>query len=130
MISTTTAFAALLLASAQAPQQAPVPATTQSAALEADKLAEGQSFKAIAALEKRVEAAPEDPALLINLGIAHAQAGDANMARAMFERALVSPDHGELEIADGSVVDSRRLARKAMRMLDRNEFTTRLTRRD
>ncbi|MEM7690321.1 MAG: tetratricopeptide repeat protein [Pseudomonadota bacterium] len=129
MMITTTAFAALLMASAQAPQTAAAEPTLETAALASDHLAKGQAFTAIDSLTKQVAAAPEDPALLINLGIAHAQAGDADQARAMFERALVSPQPVKLETADG-VIDSRRLARKAMRMLERGEFTTQLTRRD
>ena len=130
MSITATALAALLMASAQAGEAASTPAGLESAALEADQLAKGRAANAIAALEKHVADAPEDPALLINLGIAHAQAGNAKQARAMFQRALVSPKPVELETADGGVTDSRRLARKAMRMLDRGEFATRLSRRD
>lgn len=142
MLTTTTAIAALLLSAAQtgqsapqtAPENAPENASTspaaQHTALEADQLAKGRPQNAILALEERVEAAPEDPALLINLGIAHAQAGDSGRARALFERALVSSEPTALETAEGTVIDSRRLARKAMRMLERGEFTTRLTRRD
>ena len=85
---------------------------------------------AIAALEEQLAAPPDDPALLINLRIAHAQSGEPDLARTMFERALVSPDPIGLETADGGVIDSRRLARKAMRMLERGEFTAKLTRRD
>lgn len=131
MSITATALAALLLAGAQAGPAAPTTTpAVETAALEADQLAKGRAANAIAALEKHVADAPEDPALLINLGIAHAQAGDSAQARAMFQRALVSPEPIELETANGDVTDSRRLARKAMRMLERGEFTTRLSRRD
>ena len=130
MITITSAVAALLLASAPAQTAEPTTAAVEKAALASDHLAKGKAFTAIAALEKQVEAAPEDPALLINLGIAHAQAGDVANARIMFDRALVSSEPIELETADGEVIDSRRLARKAIRMLERGEFTTKLTRRD
>ena len=126
----TTAIAALLMSGAQAEPLAPTRAVTEKAALESDKLAKGRALTAIAALEKRVEKSPEDPGLLINLGIAHAQAGNAQTARAMFERALTSPEPIELETADGDITDSRRLARKALRMLENGEFTTRISRRD
>jgi len=126
----TTAVAALLLSSAPAEQAATNTGALENAALASDHLAKGQAFTAIDSLEKSVKEAPQDPALLINLGIAHAQAGDASMARTMFERALVSREPVELETADGGVIDSRRLARKAIRMLERGEFTTKLTRRD
>ncbi len=134
MFTTTTALAALLLAGAQADQSATAPVRAdvraEQATLAADQLAKGRTVNAIAALEKHIEAAPEDPALLINLGIAHAQEGNEQMARMMFERALVSPEPTELETAEGDTIDSRRLARKAMRMLERGEFATRISRRD
>lgn len=130
MLITTTALAALLMASAPAPQNEPAPSKVDSAALESDELAKGRADKAILALEKRVEAAPHDPALLINLGIAHAQSGDEATAHSLFKRALASPEPIELETADGDTIDSRRLARKAIRMLERGEFAPKLTRRD
>ncbi|MEM7701821.1 MAG: hypothetical protein AAF251_07780 [Pseudomonadota bacterium] len=130
MITITSAVAALLLASAPAQAAETTAAAVEKTALASDHLAKGQAFTAIAALEKEIEAAPQDPALLINLGIAHAQAGDVANARVMFDRALVSSEPIELETADGEVIDSRRLARKAIRMLERGEFTTKLTRRD
>lgn len=126
----TTAAAALFMTSAQAAQPAVAEPSVETTALQSEQLAKGRAFTAIAALEKRVESAPQDPALLINLGIAHAQAGDAAAARSMFDRALVSPEPVELETADGGVIDSRRLARKAIRMLERGEFTTKLSQRD
>lgn len=130
MITTTAAFAALLLAGAQAGQIEAAPTPVEPAGLEAEQLAKGRTVNAIAALEKHIEAAPDDPALLINLGIAHAQAGNDVEARTMFKRALLSPDPVELETASEGTIDSRRLARKAMRMLDRGEFATRISRRD
>jgi len=126
----TTAAAALFMTSAQAAPPAVAEPSVETTALQSEQLAKGRAFTAIVALEKRVESAPEDPALLINLGIAHAQAGDAATARSMFERALVSQEPLELETADGGVIDSRRLARKAIRMLERGEFTTKLSQRD
>lgn len=126
----TTAIAALLMSGAQAEPSAPATPAAEKTALESDKLAQGRALTAIAALEKHVEEAPEDPGLLINLGIAHAQAGNTQAARAMFERALTSPEPIELETADGDITDSRRLARKALRMLENGEFTTRISRRD
>lgn len=130
-IMTTIALAALLQASAlAAPEVQAQTAAADPAALEAEQLAKGKTANAITALEKHVAAAPEDPGLLINLGIAHAQAGDEDKARTLFQRALVSSKPTELETADGESIDSRRLARKAMCMLDRGDFTTRLSRRD
>jgi len=126
MITTTAAIAALLLSGAQAQ----TPTAFDSASLESDSLAQGESAKAIKALERSIEDAPQDPALLINLGIAHARSGSPETARALFHRALTSPEPVELETADGTVTDSRRLARKAIGMLERGEFTEKLVGRD
>lgn len=127
---TALALSALLMASGQSTQSALPEPKIESVGLASEELARGRLESAIAALEQRVASAPEDPALLINLGIAHAQSGSPDQARTMFERALVSPEPIELETANGEVIDSRRLARKAMRMLERGEFTAKLTRRD
>lgn len=104
--------------------------------LAAQPLAAGRSDQALATLERASAAAPQDPAVLINLGIAYANIGDDGRARAAFEAAAASNDVVELDTADGSTIDSRRLARKALRMLDRGEFrpapsrTEQLTLRD
>jgi len=90
--------------------------------LAADRLSQGQHLRAIAILERELAQNPEDPALLINLGIAHAQRGDAATARESFEAAMSSPESIDLETANGSLMDSRRLARRALAMLDRGEF--------
>ena len=91
--------------------------------LAARSLAQGNEGAAIIVLEEKREAAPHDPALLINLGIAYAHRGDDAKARALFEAALVSPKQLDLETADGNLTDSRRLARKALAMLERGEFS-------
>lgn len=98
---------------------------TQDAATEqlsSNALARGEIQLAIQRLRQELERRPEDPALLINLGIALAQSGDDAAAQEMFERALVSSSPTGLETAGGELVDSRRLARKAIRMLERGEF--------
>ena len=130
MITTAAAIAALLMGGVSAPQDASDTSTTEAQNLASNQLADGRTTNAISALEGRVAASPNDPALLINLGIAHAQKGQDDKARALFERALVSPNPVELETADGAATDSRRLARKAIRMLDRGEFAPQLSRRD
>jgi Flp pilus assembly protein TadD len=60
------------------------------------------------AIENCEELAAADPARLINHGIALARMGDYDAARTEFEA--------------GDWVDSRRLARKALAMLDKGEF--------
>ncbi|MEE4155006.1 MAG: tetratricopeptide repeat protein [Erythrobacter sp.] len=122
---------AIAIALAAAPQETAATAPSQlqaqdhssSEQLSSRALARGESELAIRRLELALDQRPEDPALLINLGIALAQIGEDAQAQTMFERALVSSEPVGLETAEGKLVDSRRLARKAMRMLERGEFT-------
>ena len=119
----------------------PLPAVPDAALAEAPELAAqplaaGRADQALATLEKASAADPHDAAVLINLGIAYAQAGYDAKARAAFEQALACHEVVELDTADGTATDSRRLARKAIKMLERGEFRSdlaradRLTRRD
>ena len=88
----------------------------------AELIMAGEQRAALTRLEEKREADPKDPAILINLGIAYAQLGYDQKAKAQFEDALTSPIEQDLTIADGRTIDSRRLARKALQMLDRGEF--------
>lgn len=115
---------ALALALVAANPSAGMPAAQFSDApeLAAQTLAAGRAEEALVTLEKASIADPHDAAVLINLGIAYAQAGHETKARAAFQQAIVCHEVIELDTADGSSTDSRRLARKAIRMLDRGEF--------
>lgn len=99
-------------------------------------LAAGNTSAAIEMLTKELEQYPGDPALMINLGIAHAQVGNEAQARIQFEAAMASREVVELDTANGRTTDSRKLARKAIGMLERGEFrpvalqSDRLTLRD
>lgn len=129
---------ALALALVAATPAVPVPAPMLTAApeLAVQPLAAGRADQALAALEQASIAQPRDAAVLINLGIAYAQKGEDAKARAAFEAAMACEEVIELDTADGSVTDSQRLARKALKMLARGEFrtddarTAHLTRRD
>lgn len=90
--------------------------------LAAQPLAAGRMTEALAVLERASAANPHDAAVLINLGIAYAQAGEEAKARAAFEQAVACHEVVELDTADGTATDSRRLARKALKMLARGEF--------
>ena len=117
------ALTALLAATAAFAQPVEAPANAPTdAGLAAASLSEGESVRAIAMLRAELEQYPEDPALLINLGIAYAQTGSDSEARSAFEAAMASRDAFELETADGTTSDSRRLARRAIAMLNRGEF--------
>ena len=119
-----TAFAfALIVATPLAdPPAAALQADPETRGLAAQPLAAGRMNEALALLEKASAADPHDAAVMINLGIAYAQAGEETKARAAFEQALACHEVVELETADGTATDSRRLARKALKMLDRGEF--------
>lgn len=63
----------------------------------------------------------DDPAALINLGTAKARLGDRSAAADRYRSALVSRQRYDLELADGTWMDSRAAARLAIRMLARGE---------
>ena len=87
-----------------------------------EELVANDNAAARAAIEKCDELAADDPARLINHGIALARTGNYEAARADFAAAANARDSVELETADGKWVDSRRLARKALALLDKGEF--------
>ena len=55
-----------------------------------------------------------DPSRLINLGTAYARLGRTAEAAAAYDNAIGSPIRYDLELADGSYVDSRWAARTAL----------------
>jgi uncharacterized protein HemY len=85
-----------------------------------EAIAAGRTDEAIRAIEARLATDPDDPALLINLGAAYARKGDAARAATAFQAAIDSDTRYELELADGTWTDSRRAARRALEMLERN----------
>jgi len=125
------AFLALALAAAsplaearEAPVSPAGAAPEATSELAARALGAGRADEAVAALEKASAANPRDAAVLINLGIAYAQTGDEARARDAFRQALACEEVVELTTAEGLATDSRRLARKALKMLERGEFRT------
>jgi len=87
-------------------------------------LVDGRDAAAIAAIMDNDQIENDDPARLINLGIAYARRGDEALARQLFEAARDKAERVELETAEGEWIDSRRLARQALAMLERGEFAT------
>lgn len=83
-----------------------------------EALAEGRTAEAVAQLQQSHEAQEGDPAVLINLGTAYARQGRIAEARAMFEAAMTSSERYDLELADGSWVDSRQAAKMALANLE------------
>jgi tetratricopeptide (TPR) repeat protein len=119
-----TALALALVAAAPSPvaASAQLQSPTEAGALATRPLAAGRTREAIAVLERASAADPGDAAVLINLGIAYAHAGEEQKARAAFAQALACPEVVELQTADGTTTDSRRLARRALKMLERGEL--------
>jgi cytochrome c-type biogenesis protein CcmH/NrfG len=85
-----------------------------------EDMANGRTEQAIASLEAKLLAEPNDPAVLINLGTAYARMGRTARAEEAFQAALKSSTFYQLELADGSWSDSRQAARLALRALERN----------
>lgn len=78
------------------------------------ELSTGQPQAALRKLEAGGAAQSDDPATLINLGAAYARAGMAAKAVAAYRAAIASPVRYDLQLADGSWVDSRFAARQAL----------------
>lgn len=91
---------------------------TQSSDVAYETLAAGEARQAIENLEALRAMNPGDPALLINLGSAYAQLGDTEKAAQYYREAAASETRYQLELADGSWVDSRRAARTALLRLE------------
>ena len=96
----------------------------------ADLLAQNNEA-AIERIEANDRLDANDPARLINLGIALAREGREDEARDMFSAVARSEATVRLELAGGAWVDSDELARRALRMLDSGAFapTGRMTMR-
>lgn len=110
---------------------AALPATAESDAIEVtaaesrvgyEALIAGDNARAIAEIEGNRALAQDDPARLINLGIAHARLGNVAQAEELFHAAVASGDQMELETSTGDWVYSRAIARLALRMLDQGDL--------
>ena len=112
-------LASALLASPEAHVVAS-PAGTDHVEVAYAALSEGRNDAAVAQLRASHLAANGDPAALINLGTAYARMGRHDDALVAFRAAIASDVRYDLQLADGSWMDSRRAARRAVESLDRN----------
>lgn len=121
---------ALLIAGAVLAQSAvPVVTVTGSASrtgtervdVAYEEVSQGRNEAAVARILRNRELAADDPAAMINLGTAYARLGRESDARDCFVRAIASRERFDLELADGSWMDSRQAARKANELLRTNE---------
>ena len=109
---------ALLFAQTGAVMTAGTSEANDSVPVAYEELSGGQAAEAIRALEAMRAQNPGDPAVLINLGSAYAELGDAARAEEAYRSAIESDVRYRLELADGSWVDSRHAARLALRNLE------------
>lgn len=107
-------FFAVAALSLLVPADAPMP----DADVAFEELSQADNAAAIARIEANQQLEQSDPARLINLGAAYAREGRLAEARSLFEAAAHSENRVRLETATGEWVDSRRLAYRALAMLD------------
>ena len=84
-----------------------------------DELANGNPAAAIEKIESSGALEEKDPAALINLGNAYARLGRMNEALRYYRAAVETDTRYDLELADGSWMDSRQAARLALIALKR-----------
>ena len=99
---------------------AAIAAQPASAEVGYSQLVAGQDGEAITVINRQRQT--DDPAKLINLGVAYARTGDVEQARAMFRAAHNASERVELETAEGEWVYSRVLARRGLAMLASGQF--------
>jgi tetratricopeptide (TPR) repeat protein len=83
------------------------------------QLMQGRNEEAIARIRANRALEADDPAALINLGTAHARLGQRDRAMDYYRAAIASRTPLDLELADGTWLDSRRAARMAVTALNR-----------
>lgn len=83
-----------------------------------ETLRAGQTDAAIRHLQASSDLSPRDPSRLINLGSAYARLGQTEEAAAMFRAAADSPIRYDVELANGTYMDSRWAARMALARLE------------
>jgi Tfp pilus assembly protein PilF len=106
----------------------PEPVVIEQREVAYEALSNGRSAEAVVTLEARLREDPQDPATLINLGTAYARQGETVRAQQAFNAAMTSDTLYRLELADGSWVDSRQAARRALRSLETRYPLAALTR--
>lgn len=111
----------LLAAAALVGQPGDTPAGVDRVDVAYEELAEGRASAAIERIRANRELEADDPAALINLAAAYAMMGDKEKAADCYRAAMASSERYDLELADGSWMDSRRLARTALADLLKSE---------
>lgn len=86
-----------------------------------EELARGDPVAAIERIKANREISANDPAALINLGTAHARIGQRLEAESYYRAAIASSERYDLELDDGTWMDSRRAARIAIDRLQQRQ---------
>lgn len=110
---------ALSLMGAAAPAAATPAAAAAEPMLAADILVAGRHGEAIKRLERELSFEPWNPALLINLGVAYAEAGDVARAREALRDAAGASRPMQVVTLDGTQTDTWTVARRGLRILAR-----------
>lgn len=113
---TATMLLAGMLLSQSATLTEPLAGTVEKSDVAYEAMAQGRTDQAIEQLRTK---ANNDPAALINLGTAYARKGMRQEAMDSFNAAMAA-DRYELQLADGSWMDSRLAARIAAARLEKS----------
>ncbi|SFF87581.1 hypothetical protein SAMN05518801_102375 [Novosphingobium sp. CF614] len=116
-MSLTVLITAALLGQSAFSLAAEPPGTAKAPDVAYEELAAGRSDAALRKLEASGAAQSNDPAALINLGAAYAAAGKTDKAIAAYRAAISSRDRYDLQLANGTWMDSRLAARTALKSL-------------
>lgn len=116
-MSLTTLMTAVLLGQSAFSLAVETPGAEAAPDVAYQELAAGHSQAALTKLEASGAARSSDPATLINLGAAYAAVGRTDKAIAAYRAAAESRERYDLELADGSWMDSRLAARTALHRL-------------
>lgn len=119
MISTVVLAAAIAAQTPASPPPAPIAVEARAEQVDVAyaELAAGRNSEAIARIRGSLSERPQDPAALINLGAAYARLGRVTEARTALGAAASSPERFDLQLADGSWLDSRQAAKLALARL-------------
>jgi Tfp pilus assembly protein PilF len=86
-----------------------------------EQMANGNMLQVVARLRDSERDASADPSRLINLGTAYARLGRVDDAMRVYKAAATSSERYDIELADGTMMDSHAVARLAMkRLAERN----------
>ncbi len=120
-MAVTALIAGLMLAQAAAPTIT-VEGESDRIDVAYTELSTGRTGEAVAKLDGARAVMQDDPSALINLGTAYARLGQTDKARDHYRAAIASRVRYDLQLADGTWLDSRRAARLAGERLGTNRL--------